>query len=409
MVKGSQIRLECERLVHRGLGLARLEGMVVFLFGALPGEDVTATVTKVHAHHAFADTVEVHRGSPERVEPPCPHFGVCGGCQLQHAAYALQLRAKASILREALSHRGIEVPEATDAVGSRQRWRYRWRGEFHLHPEQPRMGFTSRQGRQVVAIEDCPIHHLALTGLLAPLGRAFQERPAGVQTAHLTVGGGGREVLLQTRPSAAAGEFVALAVAGANLPSVTTESTELSYRGRRFRVFPDSFIQVNQESLEELYETVVEWLRPSLAGARVVDAYGGSGVLGLRLVDQGADVTVIESNPISARLCELHGEMYAPGRLAVRCGPVEDELPTIASPAVVVLDPPRSGLAPQVTGWLSLAGPPTIAYLSCEVSALARDLETLCRRGPYRLTRRRLVDMFPQTYHFEVVALLQRE
>ena len=116
--------------------------MVVFLFGALPGEEVTAVVTKVHARHAFADTVEVHRSAPERVEPVCPHFGACGGCQLQHAAYPLQLRAKASILKEALTRRGIELPAATDAVGSREQWRYRWRGEFHCDSPQAKLGFT---------------------------------------------------------------------------------------------------------------------------------------------------------------------------------------------------------------------------------------------------------------------------
>jgi 23S rRNA (uracil1939-C5)-methyltransferase len=382
--------------------------MVVFLFGALPGEEVTAVVTKVHARHAFADVVEVHRRSPQRVEPACPHFGVCGGCQLQHASYPLQLSAKAEVLREALVRRGIELPEATDTVGSREQWRYRWRGEFHLGPGQPRMGFTSRQGHQVVAIDDCPIHHPALTGMLEPLRRSLEGRPEGVHTVHLTVGAEGREVLLQTRPGAAAGDQLAKALGAATGACVTTESTELSYRGRQFRVFPDSFIQVNQGSLETLYETVVDWLRPSLPGALLVDAYGGSGVLSLRLVEEGATVIVIESNPVSARLCELHGQMYAPSQLTVRCGPVEELLPTVAGPDVVVLDPPRSGLAPQVTGWLSLVGPPLIAYLSCEVSSLARDLDALCRLGPYRLERLRLVDMFPQTYHFEVVALLRR-
>jgi 23S rRNA (uracil1939-C5)-methyltransferase len=119
-------------------------------------------------------------------------------------------------------------------------------------------------------------------------------------------------------------------------------------------------------------------------------------------------VTVIESNPIAARLCQLHAEMYAPGRISTICGPVESELRRADAAGVVVLDPPRAGLLPEVRGWLVLAGPPTIVYLSCEVSALARDLNTLCRRGPYRLDRLRLIDMFPQTYHFETVALLRR-
>jgi 23S rRNA (uracil1939-C5)-methyltransferase len=385
--------------------------MVVFLFGALPGEEVTATVTKVHARHAFADTVEVHRSAPDRVEPPCPYFGTCGGCQLQHAAYPLQLRAKRDVLQEALARRGIELPELTDVVGSAEPWRYRWRGELHLRDGQPRLGFTRRDSRQVLGIDDCQIHHTAINELLAPLGRALAAGAQGVQTLHLTVGSQGNEVLLQTRPGEVGGPRLAIAVdqeRGGARPRLSTESVELTYRGRQFRVFPDSFIQVNQGSLESLYETVFDWLEPELSGAYVVDAYGGAGILSLRLVDGGATVTVIESSPISARLCQLHGEMYAPSQLTVRCGPVDQELPTLGSPAIVVLDPPRSGLDPAVAGWLSLAGPPTVVYLSCEVSALARDLEALCRVGPYRLERVRLVDMFPQTYHFEVVTLLRR-
>jgi 23S rRNA (uracil1939-C5)-methyltransferase len=117
---------------------------------------------------------------------------------------------------------------------------------------------------------------------------------------------------------------------------------------------------------------------------------------------------VIESNPVAARLCQLHAEMYAPGQVNVVCGPVERAIGLTPPAAAVVVDPPRAGLAPDVRGWLGLAGPPTVAYLSCEVSALARDLRTLCQLGPYRLTQLRLVDMFPQTYHFETVALLRR-
>jgi len=279
---------------------------------------------------------------------------------------------------------------------------------------QPQLGFTRRQGHDVVGIDDCQIHHSSITTLLAPLGRAVGFAPRAVQTVHLTVGNQGNEVLLQTRPSADAGAAMAAFLDGETEPEgetsarVTTESTELTYRGRQFRVFPDSFIQVNQGGLESLYETVFEWLEPELKGAYVIDAYGGSGILSLRLVDGGATVTVIEANPISARLCQLHGQMYAPSQLSVRCGAVEEELPTLGRPAIVVLDPPRSGLAPAVTGWLSLVGPPTVVYLSCEVSALARDLEALCRVGPYQLERVRVMDMFPQTYHFEVVSLLRR-
>jgi tRNA/tmRNA/rRNA uracil-C5-methylase (TrmA/RlmC/RlmD family) len=262
----------------------------------------------------------------------------------------------------------------------------------------------------VVGISDCLIHHTGITGALAAIGEAAQLSGPRVQTVQMTVRDGERQLLVDTRPDrSASGELAANASARSREPVVLTdEATSIAYRGREFRVFPDSFMQVNQASLETLYESVVDWIGPEISGRHVVDAYGGIGILSLRLADLGATVTVIESNPVSARLCQLHAEMYAPSRVRVVCGPVEREISLAAPAAAVVVDPPRAGLAPEVRGWLGLAGPPTVAYLSCEVSALARDLKTLCGLGPYQLTQLRLVDMFPQTYHFETVALLRR-
>ena len=397
-------------MAHRGLGVGRVAGLVVFLFGALPGEEVSATVTKVRRRHAFADTVEVHRASEQRVVPPCPYFGRCGGCQLQHANYPFQLESKRSVLSQALIREGIEMPAEVEAVGATDPWRYRWRGEFHRSPNGPPLGFKSRSSYQVVGVSDCLIHHLTITGALGAIGAAVRSQGPAVQTVQLTVGDEGRQLLVDARPDGSASAAIATS-ASSRLPgavAVTDEATGLRYRDRDFRVFPDSFIQVNEATVSALYESVVEFLGPEVSGMHVVDAYGGMGVLSLRLVDLGARVTVIEVNPISARLCELHGEMYAPGQLRIVCGPVGTELPRSDPAEAVVLDPPRAGLGPEVREWLSLSGPPTVVYLSCEVSALARDLNTLCRVGPYRLERLRLVDMFPQTYHFETVALLRR-
>jgi len=403
------VRVECERLVHRGLGLGHFQGQVVFLFGALPGEEVTARVTETHRRHLFATVTEVVRASPDRVTPRCPYFGECGGCQLQHASYPLQLRSKWEILIDALARRGISWSGPPDVVESREQWHYRWRGEFHICREEPGLGFTRRGSYSVVGVMNCPIHHPAINSVLGPLGAAAATGAEGAKTLHLTVGQAGSEVLLQSRPDQALGRRL-VAEVGKQAPArLTDEATELEYRGRGFRVFADSFIQVNQGSVDRLYETVVEWLQEHLPGARLVDAYGGSGWLSLRLAEEGAQVTVIEQSPVSARLSQLHSQMHRPGALDVLCGEVEEILPTLGTPEIVVVDPPRSGLAPAVTGWLAMAGPKRLVYLSCEVSALGRDLEALCRIGPYHLERLRVVDMFPQTYHFETVVLLSRE
>jgi tRNA/tmRNA/rRNA uracil-C5-methylase (TrmA/RlmC/RlmD family) len=313
-------------------------------------------------------------------------------------------------LERALLREGVDLPSEVEVVGSSEEWRYRWRGEFHRARPGAALGFKARSSYEVVTVSDCLIHHSSITGALAAVGEAVLHSGPRVQTVQMTVGDGGGQLLVDTRPDrTASAELAADASARSREPVVITdEATSISYRGRDFRVFPDAFMQVNQASLASLYEAVVDWIGSEIAGEHVVDAYGGIGILSLRLTDFGATVTVIESNPVAAQLCQLHAEMYAPSSVNVVCGPVEREISLAAPAAAVVVDPPRAGLAPEVRGWLGLAGPATVVYLSCEVSALARDLKTLCGLGPYRLTQLRLVDMFPQTYHFETVALLRR-
>ena len=402
---GECLELRCERIVRLGRGLAHHRGQVVFLFGAVPGELVRARVTERRASYLRADVEEVLAPAPGRVDPPCPLFGECGGCQLQHLEYSQQLAVKREVLVEELRARGLELPGGLEVLGAASPYAYRWRGEFHRGPDAT-LGFKSRSGYRTLPVSRCAIHTDEINSALSSVGAAMAEEPPGVQTVSITRVEEG--LLLQTRPDVHAGPRVALAAAGPGVPLLGTESGSLPYGGRSFRVTASSFIQLNQGTLPQLYETVVSWLADEVDGKLVVDAYAGTGVLSVRLADLGAQVVAVESGAAAARLAVLHAEMYARGRMVVRRGDVEAVLPEFAACHAIVLDPPRSGLSPAVRGWLGLAGPPVMVYLSCDVAALGRDLETLCRLGPYRLERVRLVDMFPQTYHFEVAALLRR-
>ena len=402
---GECLELRCERLVHLGRGLAHHRGQVVFLFGAVPGELVRARVTERRPSYLRADVEEVLEPAPGRVAPPCPVFGECGGCQLQHLEYPQQLAAKGEVMLDELRARGLEPPEDFALLGAAAPYAYRWRGEFH-RGQSGTLGFKSRSGYRTVPVSSCAIHGDQINAVLGSVGAALVQEAEGVQTVSITRVEEG--LLLQTRPDVRAGPRVALAATGPGTPLLGTESGSLLYGGRSFRVTPSSFIQLNQGTLPRLYETVVGWLADEVAGRLVVDAYAGTGVLSVRLADLGAEVVAVESGAAAARLAALHAEMYADGRMSVRRGDVEAVLPEFASCHAIVLDPPRSGLSPGVRGWLGLAGPPVLVYLSCDVAALGRDLETLCRLGPYRLERLRLVDMFPQTYHFEVAAFLRR-
>jgi 23S rRNA (uracil1939-C5)-methyltransferase len=193
--------------------------------------------------------------------------------------------------------------------------------------------------------------------------------------------------------------------------SLAVEATTLRWRGHIFRVTPDAFMQVNWTQMDTLYRCAIENLG-EVKGARIVDAYAGIGVLPVHLASLGAALTCIESNIDAARLGVLNATLNDLGD-AVHYVPrtAEDALPEVAgggTASAVILDPPRAGCAAGVTGWLALAGPPRVVYISCDPATLARDLHVLVSSGPYAVERLDVVDMFPQTYHVESVVALRR-
>ncbi len=404
-------------MVHGALCLARLDdGTSLFLDGALPGEHVEAELQHRKGRVWFARTVSVDRPSAHRVEAPCPYYGECGGCQLQHVEYTHQLELKEAIVRDAMRRQGVPLPDALAIHGAGDPWRYRWRGEFHVIPgpsglRDARLGFNRVRSWRPVAVDDCLIHHPRITKSLPALTSLVRDAGAdGLTALHLTVGEGGAELLLRPRPAAAVPAAAVDEEARTAAQRWSTASTTLSWRGHDYRVSPDTFIQVNWDALELLYGAALRGLG-DVAGRTVVDAYAGLGVLACELAAQGASVVCIESNRNSARLGVLNAELNGcAARVRYIAQPVEEALAAAASHAdSVLLDPPRAGCDPRVTGWLALAGPPTVVYVSCDPATLARDLRLLCVSGPYRMVSFELVDMFPQTHHVESVVTLRRD
>jgi 23S rRNA (uracil1939-C5)-methyltransferase len=404
-------------MVHGAVCLARLDdGTSLFVDGALPGERV-----EVELHHRkgrvwFAHAVAVAEPSPHRVTAPCPYYGECGGCQLQHVDYAHQLALKEEIVRDAMRRQRVVVPAAISVHGMDDPWRYRWRGEFHVIPgaagvADARLGFNRMRSWQPVAVDDCLIHHPRITESLPVLRSLVRAAATSELTAlHLTVGEDGDELLLQARPVRALDATAVDALARAVEARWSTSSTTLHWRGLDFRVLPDTFIQVNWGQLETLYGAALRGLG-EVAGRTVVDAYAGIGVLACELARSGASVVCIENNRESARFGLLNTELNGCAeRVRFIADAVENALPTAGAGAdAVVLDPPRAGCDPKVTAWLALAGPPTVVYVSCDPATLARDLRLLSVSGPYRVEDLELVDMFPQTHHIECVATLRRD
>ncbi|HYM49184.1 MAG TPA: class I SAM-dependent RNA methyltransferase [Candidatus Limnocylindrales bacterium] len=407
-----QLTVEPE-LAHGGEAIARVDGRVIFVEGAAPGETVEAEVTHRRKDFWRAQTRAVLAPSPDRVAPPCPYYGACGGCQVQHLAYAVQLAQKRRVLHHQLLRARLAwAEEEIQVLGMDDPWRYRLRGEFHvLHQAgQARIGFYRKHTYQTLPIEACLIHAETIERALPAFAAASgHEAARRVQAIQLTWAPGTRDLLWAPYPPGSADPaFGARAAAVAPDLNLNDDSIGIEDQGRHFRVRPEAFVQVNWRMRDTLYATAVRFaaLGP---GDRVVDAYAGIGMLSARLADRAAEVVCLEESPYSVRLGELNMQLNGCPHVRYRRGKVEATLASVDPPvAAVVLDPPRAGCAEGTIAAIRALHPERVVYVSCEPSTLARDVARLCAEETFRLSEVVLVDMFPQTYHIEAVVKLER-
>ena len=404
-------------MVHGGVCLTRLDdGTTLFVEGGIPGETAAVELMYRKKKVWFGRVAEVVESSPYRVDPPCKYFGACGGCQLQHIDYAHQLELKREILTDALRRQHVEFPEI-QMHGMKDPWRYRWRGEFHVVPGEQgladaKLGFNRQRSWKPIAVDDCLIHHPTITSQIEAL-RAVVARGGreGLDTLHLTVGNDGDELLISARPKGKIDVEAIDAVAADADGTWSTSQTTLTWRDHRFRVSPESFIQVNQGMVDTLYGLVIDAV-PEAASSHVIDAYAGIGMMATILASAGARVTCIENNRSSVTMGMLNAELNQVAHFVkFELGAVEDVLAPILSKSgadTVILDPPRAGCENSVSAFLALSGPPRLIYVSCEPSTLARDLRILAASGPYRIKSLHGVDMFAHTHHLETVVVMER-
>lgn len=380
--------LRAESLVFGGAALARApDGRVVFVSFAAPGELVEAAVEKEYPDYLEAVVTRVLEPSPDRVEPRCPLFGECGGCQLQHMAYPAQLRAKEAVVREQLRRiGGLDDSVVRPMVGARDPWGYRNHIRFSTGRKFGDVGFISRRGHGLLKVEHCPIADPWVNEVLPKL----QGHGAGLHQ-------------VQVRHSAATGSFlINPAVPGAEIPTGQTSYLE-RLAGHDFVVSASAFFQVNTAQAEELVRLVGEALPPR--GRLLVDAFAGVGTFAHIFADRFESVVAIEESNSAARDAKVNLKPVPNAR--IRIGKVEDVLPTFEDyPDAIVLDPPRPGCAPPVLAAITEFRPRVVVYVSCNPATLARDLRVLVDGG-YRLTDVTPLDMFPQTGHIECVSRLE--
>jgi len=399
-------------MAHGGAALGRHEGKVVFVPYAIPGEEVLVEIVEDKGRYARGRLVEVLFPSTQRVPTPCPHFGSygCGGCHWQHIAYEAQLEFKQCIVQDQLKRIGrFESVPIKPMIESPEPWRYRNHVQFTLD-EHGRLGFMAAESQRVVHIGECHIMHPLLDEVFDALDLELPELKrlslrCGVNT-------GQRIAVFETHEDEPFELEVDLPVSCVFLLSDGRTATLIGQEyiseilaGQEYRISARSFFQANTPQAEELVRLVRDYLAPT--GSEVLlDAYCGVGVFGLSLTDEVGQVIGVEES-LSA-VADARFNAGPADNVEFVKGRVEKVLPSLGAPIdLAVLDPPRQGCASEALTALAGLAPAKIAYVSCDPATLARDTRQLVQAG-YQLVEVQPVDMFPQTYHIESVALLKR-
>lgn len=397
--------------------MAHGEGRPLFVYYALPGELVDVTLKGRQGGVRYGAAEQIREPSPDRTAPLCPHFGACGGCHWQHAAYPAQLELKRRVVEDAWRRGGLRLPPDTPVFGMEAPWRYRIRGEFEARyggKDGFELGFHGLRSHSVLPIRTCPIHDERIERAMLAFQQAVRELSVpGIQNLLLTVEPTGNGLLWRARRRgrqngtdlAAVGERAAEL-----LPDLALldSSMSLEFWDLAFRVRSDTFVQTNYRQMLVLYDVVLGMLEPG-PGDSVLDLYAGIGTVSLAIARRSGSVTAVEENPAAVQIARLNARINGISNFRVLPGRVESVLRKVrlGDHQAAVLDPPRAGCEAAALAELLRLTPERVVYVSCEPSTHARDIALLVRGG-YRLRRAAIVDMFPQTYHVESVALLER-
>ena len=381
----SSMEVEIERILPGGYGLAHSAGHTVFVALAAPGDRLRVRVERQQGNVLFASIEEVLVASPDRIEPPCPYFGRCGGCDFQQLTYEKQLAAKAEIIRDCLHRiaRIADVPEIVVTPSPRE-WRYRLRATWQIDQDEKTIGYYERGSRRVCDVSDCAVLAPQLEEALARLrATEWYEFPPGLK--HLDVVAGENGVSLAP-PFA---EF-------------ETAELELKIADEIYHYSAEAFFQVNPGLLAPL----IEFALSDCKGEAAVDLYCGVGLFTLPLARRFARVTGVEANPAAVRFARRNLQNSGFENVSVVNAGVSEWIKGRASRSdFVLLDPPRAGAESVVIKGIIDSRAQRVSYVSCDPATLARDLKKLIAGG-YVIESLAAYDLFPQTHHVETVVRL---
>lgn len=416
---------EIESLAFGGKGILKAGGKVIFIPYTAPQDHVTCRITRQHKNYSEAEIVTIDSPSPQRIEPFCPYFGKCGGCQLQHIAYEGQLEYKRQSVSDALKRIGKLQVHVEPVVPAETRWNYRRHIALTVKAEQRtfKIGYIADDHATFLPISQCPI-------FLDPTHSLFHKIQDVASSLQAEPGNSGKLMLFKQMdrfylhwhfknlPSNAVAlmEKALSDYSDWSGCSITTPRTqhqfgnsklELEIDGLSIQFSSRAFLQNHPEQSLNIYRMVQAEAERNKA-KRALDFYCGIGILSLLLARQGIAIKGVEQNLEAIKTAQENSARNRIAGAEFAKGDVKDKAEFMLSsmqPDFVIVNPPREGMDPKVIEAILAHPARTLVYISCMPSTLSRDLKLLCQK--YRIEKCQPFDMFPQTGHVETVAVLQ--
>lgn len=445
---GQEFPLTIKRLGINGEGVGYFKRQVVFVPGALPGEEIVAVVTKVQPKFSEARIKKIRKKSPYRVQPPCPFYEECGGCQLQHLRYDRQLTEKRDVIIQAMERYTkfpMEDLDIRDTIGMDDPWNYRNKSQFQVRERDGKIlaGLYGINSHKLINIEHCAVQHPStnkatetVKGILQNLRIPIyneKTRKGLIRTIVARTGleSGELQIVLITAKKELPKKELIVSKIKEELPEVKSivqningqktslifgkETVTLSGRDfiqetlgdLQFELSARTFFQLNPVQTVRLYNEVKN--AASLTGKeKVVDAYCGVGTIGLWIADGAGEIRGMDMIPDSIEDAKKNAKRHGVKHAQYVVGKAEDVMPKWAKedwrPDVVIVDPPRTGLDAELLKTILKIKPKKVVYVSCNPSTLAKDINVLSKN--YKVEYMQPVDMFPHTAHVECVTQL---
>ncbi len=437
--------VEITGLGSSGEGVGKVNGFTVFVKGALPGEKVKVKLFQVKKSYASGSILEILQPSAQRVEPQCPFYKSCGGCQLQHLSYEGQLAVKRQQVKDALERIGhIEGCEVLPVIGMENPWHYRNKMQFPAAKTEGKIqiGCYAALTHNVIDIKDCIIQKQANNKIMQVVRKWMQQfniaaydETTGKGVVRHVMGRIGVKtgdvmavIITACYDIPHAGELVTMLkneVGGLKsiVQNINKKRTNIIMGNKnrvlygkstikdklgslKFNISPLSFFQVNSEQTEKLYAAALDFAALN-GGETVIDCYCGTGTISLYMAKKAGRVYGIEIVEPAIKDAVANAAANNIANAEFICGDAAIEMPALLNkgvkPDVVLLDPPRAGCDKKVLSAIAGVKPQKIVYVSCNPASLARDMAFLTENG-YKALKAQPVDMFPMTHHVETVA-----